>query len=82
MHDRILAIANSGELSEQTANELRGIAGEVAAFATLTVEACETAIATIHEWHGDVAWDIYAEHSPEMKKLHATLATAKQLHEE
>jgi hypothetical protein len=30
MHDRLLAIANSGELSEQTANELRGIAGEVA----------------------------------------------------
>jgi hypothetical protein len=29
MHDALLRIANSGELSEQPANELRGLAGEV-----------------------------------------------------
>lgn len=35
--------------------------------------ALREAIDVIHTWHGDVAWDIYANHSPEMKRLNAAL---------
>lgn len=37
------------------------------------LEAVRDAIETIHEWHGDVAWDLY-QHSPEMKRLNAAIA--------
>lgn len=35
--------------------------------------ALKEAIDTIHTWHGDIAWDIYYEHSPEMKRIRAPL---------
>ena len=28
---------------------------------------------TIHDLHGDVAWEIYDKHSPEMKQINAAL---------
>ena len=40
----------------------------------VAVEALNGAITTIHSWHGDVAWDIYAAHSPEMKRITDALA--------
>lgn len=38
-------------------------------------EACREAIDIIHIWHGEgEEWDIYYEHSPEMKRLRAALS--------
>lgn len=40
------------------------------------VAALTEAIQLIRIWHGEEAWDIYAKHSPEMKRLNAALALA------
>lgn len=37
-------------------------------------EALKKARETIHALHGDVAWEIYEKHSPEMKQIDAALA--------
>lgn len=34
------------------------------------------AVEVIHSWHGPEAWEIYAEHSPEMKRINAAIARA------
>jgi len=33
------------------------------------VEALFCAKTTIHAFHGEIAWDIYNKHSPEMKRI-------------
>lgn len=40
------------------------------------VDALRESIDLIKSWHGPEAWDIYYEHSPEMKRLRAALAKA------
>lgn len=41
------------------------------------LEALKDAKKTIRAWHGEVAWDIYDSHSPEMKRLNAAIAKAE-----
>lgn len=41
------------------------------------VEALEKAIETIKIWHGEPVWNIYFNHSPEMKKIRSALPLAK-----
>lgn len=36
---------------------------------TDVLDAIEKAIALIHVWHGDETWEIYFQHSPEMKSI-------------
>lgn len=40
------------------------------------VDACEVAIETIQSWHGNEAWEIYFEESPEMKTIRGALDKA------
>lgn len=35
--------------------------------------ALKAAVEVIHAWHGDVSWDIYINHSPEMKPIREAL---------
>jgi hypothetical protein len=44
-------------------------------------EALRDAKQTIHDWHGDAAWDIYERSSPEMKRLNAALALCERQQE-
>ena len=43
------------------------------------VEALADCIAAVEVFHGPDAWDIYREHSPEMKRWVAALEQAKEL---
>lgn len=35
--------------------------------------ALKAAVEVIHSWHGDACWDIYINHSPEMKPIREAL---------
>lgn len=41
--------------------------------ANQAVEALLVAKKTIHAFHGDIAWNIYDQHSPEMKKINSAI---------
>ena len=41
--------------------------------ANQAVEALLCAKVTIHAFHGEVAWDIYEKHSPEMKRINGAI---------
>jgi len=38
----------------------------------------KAAIEIIHIWHGEEAWGIYLDHSPEMKRIRAALEKAEK----
>ncbi len=46
---------------------------ELLAASNQAMEALFKAKDTIHAFHGEVAWDIYDKHSPEMKQINSAI---------
>ena len=49
------------------------VLSELLSAANQAVEALFCARKTIHAFHGEVAWDIYDKHSPEMKQINGAI---------